>query len=281
MSSMQYVEAKAHIVTDSDVAKHLATKVVENFNSASWDAEEREVSSKDGEGFSEVEVRVYGFGVDPDLAIFKEVSSIGNGSYGLVVWESDFGVEGCNCYGDVELVEIEPVDGDIVWESEDFLQLSVSMVVGDWMRLLKCDLGSFEDELESLGDDLLERILPEGFLQACEDDGDVFFQFVEAGPYRDDGDLRDSDEVTVLFELDGHELRHETFEALVEALSCNPDERPVPGERFLFNLMNAITEGDVYENRMFDVDTYSILVFKSDWGGVRDVKVLVPRPTGL
>ena len=40
MSSEQYIEAKAHIVKDSESARNLVKKVVEVFSCSDWDVEE-------------------------------------------------------------------------------------------------------------------------------------------------------------------------------------------------------------------------------------------------
>ena len=41
----------------------------------------------------------------------------------------------------------------------------------------------------------------------------------------------------------------------------------------------AERKGEAYESRMLDMDTYSMITFKSDWEGIRDVRVLTPKNT--
>ena len=281
MSSMRYVSAKAHVVTDSKPAVELANRVAEVFGGSDWAVDEREFDSVEGEGYEEAEVKASGFDVDEMISsveeLLKEVATLSNGSYGLLVVESDFGVDLFDCYGGVEHAEAESVDEGLFWASEDFLDLSVSMRASEWQEVLDCSLESIAEEIEARGDDLLSELLPDAFVQACEGDGDVFFEYSDIEPFSESGAYGESDEIAVTFELDGHELTNETLMAMIEALNCGPDELPVPGTKTLLRFLNADEENGVYENRMADTNSYALLVFESSWGEIGNVRVLVPR----
>lgn len=282
MSSMQYITAKAHIATDSEGALELARRVAETFTNSRWDIDEQDGTVEEGEEFVEAEVKAYGFDIDEPLSVIdeslKEIESLENGSFGLLIVESDFGVDGFDCYGDIELAEVDSVGGDVTWASEDFLCLHISMEAAGWQEALGCDMDSLADEIESQGDDLLSSLLPDGFLQAYEKDEDAIFQYVEMNPFKFGGDTyQESEEVTVVFELDGHELKHETLEGMANALKCGSGESSAPNAKFLLTFNNASEDDGTYENKMVDADAYAMLVFKSSWNGIIDFKVLVPR----
>ena len=108
MSSMQYVSAKAHVITKSETGRGLAKKVVEVFSSEGDGIDWHEATAEDGEGYTDAIVKYNeeGIGLMESIdEVLEEVAALGDGSYGLMVVESDWGVEGFDCYGDVELVE--------------------------------------------------------------------------------------------------------------------------------------------------------------------------------
>lgn len=277
MSSMQYVSVKAHVVTKQEVGRNLARKVVDSFSSEGDGIDWHEVTIKDGEGYTDAVVKYSGVDVGLMTSVNKvleEVAALGDGSYGLMISEGDWGLESFDCYGSVELVETDAVEGDTVWASEDFLQLSVAMRSDAWQELLECSPDSLLDEIEMRGDDMLPLLVPEAFVQACEDDGEVFFEFRETEVLEEE-----PDEISAIFEFDGHDLGHETFEALVEALGCPRDELPVPEAKILLALENAPWEDGWRVNRLVDIDVPAMLVFKSSWDGIGVVRILVPRAT--
>ena len=280
MSSMQYITALAHIVTDSNSSSDLAEKIIQVFDCEDWDVDDQDVTNEKGEGFAEARVLISGFDLDDALSSFEEVlgevASLENGSYGWLIVEGDWGIESFDCYGNAELAEAESVDADAVWSSEDFLDLSVAMKAEVWQELLECDAESLADEIESQSDDLLQMLVPESFVQACEDDGDVFFEYRDL-EMPDEESEEESDEITVIFEFDGHDIRHETFEALVEALNAPQDELPVPEAKILLSMSSGSEEDGAYENKLADTDVPALLVFRSSWNGIGDVRVLTPK----
>ena len=276
MSSMRYITAIAHVVTDSSPASELASKILQLIGEDKWDSDDWEPSVEEGDGLTELKLNASGSGLDEPISSIEEalseVANLGNGSYGLMVMEGDWGLESFDCYGSVELVETDTIEGDTVWASEDFLQLSVAMRADAWQELLECDSDSLVDEIEMQGDDMLPLLVPEAFVQACEDDGEVFFEFRETEVLEEE-----PEEIAAIFEFDGHDLGHETFEALVEALNCPRDESPVPEAKILLALENAPWEGGWRVSRLMDIDVPAMLVFKSSWDGIGAVSILVPR----
>lgn len=276
MSSMQYVSAKAHVVTDSEAGRELAKKVVRVFSSEGDGIDWHEATTKDGEGYTDAVVKYSG--VDVGLMssideVLEEVAALGDGSYGLMVVESDWGVEGFDCYGDVELVETDSVGEETVWSSESPLDLSVTMGSEEWQELLGCDADSLQDEIEAQGDDLVSRLAPASFVQACDDDGEANFTYFDMESCGDGEAGDDPDEVTVIFELDGPEVQHATFMKLAAALMSNSAELPVPGAKIELGLEGASGE----ESRMVDTDAFAMLVFRLLSDGDKYVKVLVPK----
>ena len=63
MSSMQYVSAKAHVVTKQEVGRNLARKVVDSFSSEGDGIDWHEVTIKDGEGYTDAVVKYSGVDV--------------------------------------------------------------------------------------------------------------------------------------------------------------------------------------------------------------------------
>ena len=279
MSSMQYISAKAHVVMDSESARNLAKKAMAVFSCSNWDVEYQKVSDEAGEGFTDVVVMVGGYDSAPSGAIdviLGEIATLGNGSYGLMICESDWGIDAFDCYGNVKLVEAESVDGDVTWSSEDFLDLSVSMEAETWRELLECDSADLADEIESQADELLSMLLPESFVQACEDDGEVFFEYRDM-EMSDEEPEDESDEITVIFEFDGHDIRNETFDALIDALNGSRDEFPVPEAKILLKMSSVSEENGAYESKLVDADAPAMLIFKSSLNGIDEVRVLVPE----
>ena len=283
MSSMRYITALAHIVTDSNGSSDLAEKVSQVFDCQDWDADDQDVTNEECEGFVEARVFITGFGLDDALSNFEEVlgevASLENGSYGWLIVDGDWGIESFDCYGSAELVEAESVDADVVWSSEDYLDLSVEIKAEAWQELLECDTESLADEIESQSDDLLPMLVPESFIRACEDDGDVFFEYRDL-EMPDEESEEESDEITVIFEFDGHDIRHETFEALVEALNGPEDELSAPEAKILLSLSSASEEDGAYENKLADADAPAMLIFESSWDGIGEVRILVPEVKG-
>ncbi len=276
MSSMQYVSAKAHVITKSEAGRELAKKVVEVFSSEGDGIDWHETSSEAGEGFTDAIVEYNGEGIGLMESIdeaLEEVAALGDGSYGLMVVESDWGVEGFDCYGDVELVETDSIDGETLWSSESPLILSVSMASDEWQELLGCDDDSLQDEVESQGDDLLPLLVPASFVQACEDDEEACFTYFDTESSGDDEEADDSDEVAVIFELDGPEVRHATFMGLADALMGDPAELPVPEARIGLGLEGAAGE----ESKMANTDAFAMIAFKLMADEDRYVKVFVPK----
>ena len=290
MSSMRYITAKAHIVKDSESTRNLVKKVVEVFSCSDWDVEEyQSVSVEDGEGFTDVVVIVGVYDSAPAESIdgvLGEVAALGNGSYGLMIWESDWGIDAFDCYGDVRLVHSEPVDEGAVWCSEDTLSRRVRVTEQEWTALLGVDPKPTKVEVEGQGGDpaylqmlsddflatcedtggeILARVLPDAFIEACEDDDEAEFVYYDADSYEDDGGV---EQIDVIFELVGHDLRHGTFQRLVAALG----EKSSSASTLL--CLESSMEG---ENRMVGADSFSMLTFMSDWDRISDVRVLVPR----
>lgn len=66
MSSMQYMSAKAHVVTKQEAGRNLARKVVESFSSEGDGIDWHEATIKDGEGYRDVVVKYSGVDVGLD-----------------------------------------------------------------------------------------------------------------------------------------------------------------------------------------------------------------------
>ncbi|WP_248922881.1 hypothetical protein [Olsenella intestinalis] len=276
MSSMQYVSAKAHVVTKAEAGKGLAKKAAEVFSFEGDGIDWCETTTEAGDGYVGIAVKYSGVNAGPISAIeeaLEEVATLGDGSYGLMVVESDWGVERFDCYGGVDLVEAESVGEETVWSSESPLDLSVTMGSDEWGELLGCDADSLQDEIESQGDELLPRLVPTSFVQACEDDGGAYFTYFDTESSGDGENAGDSDEVTVIFELDGSEVRHATFMRLADALMSDSTELPVPGVKVELGLEGASGE----ESRMVDADAFAMLVFRLLSDGDKYIKVLVPK----
>lgn len=289
MSNMQYISAKAHVVLDSESARNLAKKVMAVFGCSNWDVEYQDVSDEDGEGYTDVVVKVGGYDSAPSESIDEvlgEVATLGNGSYGLMIWESDWGIDAFDCYGDVELVDSVSVDEDTVWSSEDTLTLRIRMTGQEWAALLGVEPKPVKVEVEGRGGDpsylmvpsddflaacedasgeILARALPSAFIEACEDDGEAEFAYYDVDCSEADGEI---EQIDVIFELCGHDLRHGTFLKLVAALG----EKSSNASTLL-----CLESSMGAENRMVDSDSFSMLTFVSDWDSISDVRVLVPR----
>lgn len=276
---MQYVSAKAHIITKSEAGRELAKKVVGVFSSEDVDIDWHETSSEAGESYTDAIVKYNDEGVglmESIDEVLEEVAALGDGSYGLMVVESDWGVEGFDCYGNVELVETDSIDGETLWSSESPLIFSVSMDSDEWQELLGCDADSLQGEIESQGDDLLPLLVPASFVQICEDDEEACFTYFDTESSSDGEEAGDSDEVTVIFELDGPEVRHSTFMRLADALMGDSAELPVPEARIGLGLEGAAGE----ESKMVDIDAFAMLAFRLMSDEDKYVKVLVPKSVG-
>lgn len=289
MSSMQYISAKAHVVMNSESARSLAKKVMAVFSCSNWDVEYQEVSDEDGEGFTDVVVKVGGYDSAPFESIDEvlgEVGTLGNGSYGLMIWESDWGIDAFDCYGDVKLVDSKSCDVETVWSSEDTLTLRIRMTEQEWAALLGVEPKPVKVEVEGQGGDpsylrvlsddflaacedaggeILAQVLPDAFIEVCEDDGEAEFAYYDADSYEADDGIG---QIDVIFELCGHDLRHGTFQRLVAALG----EKSSNASTLL-----CLESSMGAENRMVDSDSFSMLTFVSDWDSISDVRVLVPR----
>lgn len=281
MSTGRYVTAKAHIVADSRTVSEFSSKVVHGEPDPYKGEDSRDEVVIEGEGYVDIIVKVSGMGlnelIDELDSALRETSALGEGSYGLLIIESDFGIDGYECYGDVELAEVP--GGDRVWGSEDYLIFEISLTAGEWAKLLGCDIDALVEEFESRGSELLPMFLPEYNSAVVEHLNGESFDYNDIDPFNFDGTPYDpNDEVSVLFQYSDHDLTHRAFVQLVRVVNDACSEPAVANAKMLLRFFNA-DEGELYENKMADIDTFALLEFKTSWKGVSDIRVLEPRAT--
>ena len=282
MSFNQNITAKAHIVGDKDVVGKALEGILGGSADSNRGTADREERVVDGDGCTDALVTVSGSGLSGDIekldAALRAIGALGNGSYGLMIVESDFGIDAFDCYGAVELAPAGAVDGSRVWSSEDFLSLRVSMAAAQWAAFLQCDAASIAKEVEGRGDGLLADLLPSAAAEALASLEDVRFEYHDIDPYNSDGEAYDeAEDVSVEFDLDGHELNQAAFDAVASAVNAANADPAGPGAKVLLRLENAAETDGLFVNKMLDADSLSLLEFETSWRGVGDVRVLEPR----
>ena len=194
MSQAIYMKILSHIVTDSEQAACIAKSIAGELNSF--------IKSVYGENADETSWQTFSHKAEEEceniVATFYEVVSsqpyevmdkilsvintLQNGSFGMLLADSDYGVVEHKCYGNAQFCEISPDKATgWIWSTDDTLCLEKHFSTEKLTELLDCDEDSVYDEVEEQGDKLIPEIVNEIYPDA----DDELLEFCEAEEMED------------------------------------------------------------------------------------------------
>lgn len=260
MSQGVYMKILSHIVTDNEKAFEKAKEIQnglnhfiksvygENADDSAWLSYSHQTESNFEEitaVFSEV---VGGAPRDEIDELLSEINTLKNGSYGLLLCDTDYGVMDCNCYGNAEFHKIS-VNETIgyLWSSDDFLCLEKMFSSENLAEFLDCDTEEVCDELEDNYEEIAEKLLPQEIIDILPADKDE-------SPFYSCETEEDDDAITVKFLLAGHDYTTEQLQEFQKVFSKN-------SSNWTLYLSEASLEQGTYENIMICPEHNAMVTF--------------------
>lgn len=262
MSQGRYIKIKLKIFTDSKEASRILTMISESFHQfryfdgfceASWDQFHEEKQSD----FTEIEAMVNGImsgaptGWTYDL--LKPIDTLENGSFAIMVCDSDFGVNGeYYCFGSAKFKKIEfPSIDSGEWSCEDIFQIAVSMKKKHWAQLLSYEGDNVCEYIEELNEGLLAKVFDSEMVDFLKKFGDT--EIMET--------WENTSAIDVIIDTLLHEFSIHSLKMFKEKLYENIKKLSRYHAKIKVYFVNAERENDIYQNEMIDPDNYSVLKF--------------------
>ena len=188
MSQGRYFKIVTHINTDSDYATGIAKKMRDSLDvfikgvygqdagEHSWQSYSHTMQ----DGFDEIVVEFSEVvsGAAPEESVqelLEEIDSLKNGSYGLLLADSDYGVTDYKCYGKAEFADVSEAEvSGFVWSTDDYLCLEKAFAPDELAELLGCSAEDACDEAEDRANEIAGKLLPDSVFQAYASDEDLF-----------------------------------------------------------------------------------------------------------
>lgn len=188
MSQGRYFKFVSHIITDSENAASIAKKIQDgldtfiksvygsNADEASWQSFKYRADNTFYEITAEFNEVVGGSAPEENVQeLLSEIDALENGSYGLLLADSDYGVMEYRCYGNAKFVDVPETDvSGFEWSSGDVLCLEKSFTVEELAEILGCSAEDACDEAEDRANEIAEKLLPDSVFQVYESDEDLF-----------------------------------------------------------------------------------------------------------
>lgn len=189
MSQGIYIKLISHIQTDSERANAVSKTISaglgsfiksvygESANETSWQSFSHQTDVK----FDKTEATFYdvvsGSVYEKVDELLSEINTLQNGSYGMLLVDSDYGVMEYKCYGDAAFSGIPADDAaGFVWSTDDTLCLEKCFTPGELAELLDC---AEEDTCDAAAEQP-EKIVPEIIHEIYPDADDELFDSCEA-----------------------------------------------------------------------------------------------------
>ena len=263
MSQGEYIKLIAHIITDDEKAVNTSAclsaeldsfiKSVygENADESSWKLFSRRAGSDYDEitaVFSDV---VSGQPEKKVDNILSAINELNNGSYSMLLVDSDYGVMEYKCFGGAEFAEISTDEAaGYVWSTDDYLCLEQSFSAEYLSELLDCETDDVCDEAEDNCEELAEKLLPQ-IVKTI--DPNISFEFCEAE--------EDSDNISLRFMLGSHD--HSTDELLAWRKAF--DDNALNG--WILRLSESTNNNGIFESVMISPDNNAVVVFNTSCSG--------------
>ena len=278
MSWQQFVTARCRIYLD-EVG---SDRVVAGIRTAvdrlpeHWDIDESKFEQTDG--YVDISIEVQGETNRSTGSIVGEAMEAINGlegkSGGVVIYESDFGIDGYDLFGAAAAKDVSLSDArGLEWHFEDFLRLRVSMIAKDWRDVLGNNDESLSDAIEVADVDLLrKKLMPAFFTRIEEESDEIAFQFWDLEPYAPEEEYSDDEMVTAIYEFDGHDLSGRAFELLLNSVMQDAAGLDRNSCKVSLSLSNAKSENGKYRNTVVDTGNIAFLEFTSSENAISSIR---------
>ncbi|MDD7516825.1 hypothetical protein [Ruminococcus flavefaciens] len=259
MSQGIFIKLIAHIITDNEKAVEASSRLYaeldpfiksvygENADESSWKLFSRRAGSDYDEitaVFSDV---VSGQPEKKVDNILSAINELNNGSYGMLLVDSDYGVMEYKCFGGAEFAEISTDEAaGYVWFTDDYLCLEKSFSAEYLSELLDCETDDVCDEAEDNCEELAEKLLPQ-IVKTI--DPNISFEFCEAE--------EESDNISLRFMLGSHDHSTEELLAWGEAF----DDGSLDG--WILRLSESTNNNGIIENAMISPDNNAVAVIST------------------
>ncbi len=270
MSQGKYIKLISHIKIDSENATETAKKITSgldafiksvygiNADNSAW----QYYSHNTERGFDKITATFYevisGVPEESLHELLSEISTLNNGSFGLLLVDTDYGVKMYQCYGAAKFAEVEDVSG-YMWSTDDYLCMETTVSEEQLAEILDCDANDVCDEAEDRANELAEALLPDVFGEIFDPDDELF----ESAEAEDDGE-----NIRVKLMFSTHDHTTEQILALREAFAS--------GELtdWALHLSESIEEGGIYKNIMICPEQNAVVEFETIAGRFANVKWL-------
>lgn len=266
MSQGRYMKIKASIRTDSEQAKSVLKDIQDGLDAFIKGMEWDDISVDEKPEVTEIEavfcLVVSGSPTEKIDEILSSVNKLDNGSYAVLICDSDYGVNGeYYCYGAAEFIRVnEPDIQAYKWSTDDCLILKISMPADSWCELLSCEKDDVcdyieDNEVEILNQFFVSELVSTLVSDNVEDDDISPFDFDEVNEY--------DEMLEAVFNFNYHEISGETFLRIKDFFIKNTEKLNSLNANITLYFDSAENDNGIYKNEMICPDNYSVLTFKS------------------
>ncbi len=265
MSQGKYIKLISHIITNNDDAIKTAETLLselegficsvygENADESSW----KSFSHSAENGFDKITAEFYEVvGGQPEKKIndiLSVIDTLNNGSYGMMLADSDYGVLEYKCYGNAEFSEItEEKASGFIWSTDDYLCLEKSFDADELAEMLDCDADEVCDEIED-SEETAEELIPEIFSGIYQD-----FSVEQCETDEDD------DMIKVRFMFGMHDHSTEQLIAMKNAFE------DYDLSSWTLRLSESSEENGKYQNCMICPENNAVVSFVTSCGNISD-----------
>ena len=270
MSFGVYAKIVSHILTDSEKAVEISKKIEEGLDkfikSVYGDSNKNWLSytHNNEDGVDEITAEFYEI-ISGDLnltinRILADIEELDNGSYGMYMADSDFGVMAYVSYGNAEFNEISLSDAKgFNWVTDTDFCMEKVFKESDIADILECDAEDIYDEVDDNPEILIEKLVPQKIKDIISDFDKEPFAGVEADEVVDG--------LILSFVFNDGKFSTEELEALKDAFS----DESLEGWSFCL----GVSEGK--ENALICPEKNAVLKFKAYDGNFDVLKVFELR----
>lgn len=266
----KYIKLISHIVKDSEEAEETAktvySKLVEFGKSINADDSGNNAwklfSHPSVSSFDEITAEY--FEVTSDMPeektdmILSAINKLENGSYGLLLVDSYYGVVKYKCYGNAVFEEL-PVDeaDEYFWFTDDYICIEKKISIEKLVDLLDCKADRIVFMLENNGKYCAAKIVPDPIFKIFPNE---MFDCCAAKKMRKN--------VSVKYMLTAHDHPTRRIQSLQRAFR-NKDFC-----EWTLRLSQASENKGVFENVMICPERNAVLIFETKLGAVKDIRCL-------
>ncbi len=290
MSQRTYMKIITHIVKDSETSISTANKVYTDLDKFIkhvhgkddadcgddlWSSFSRTPEKDYDEITAEFSCEVTGIPEETIENIISVIDTLDNGSYGMLLADTDYGVSRYKCFGKAEFTEVTADDvKDYIWGTNDYLCIETKMPVEKLAQLLNCGAEEVCEEAEERGDELAEKLLPDFFNDMYEENKNIYPGFyTDEGAFSNLADANEKDGVATIA-IYFRFLNHFTKQLLT--LKKVFDDGTL--KDWTLRQYDCYEKDGVYTNVMIEHKTNSVVVFTTSAGRVESIKFMTMKP---